>query len=424
MIPSPDGEDPECGVEEQIRISAPDVELNDEGRGERTGREAVREALVAVLDSGLHSVDRLIHADTSVKFRLGDAGQSDLTLLLDRYPVEVADGSEPAEVEITLDKDQTERFVRGRLPLTAAIVTGKVETSGPVRKYLEVDPIIRALLATRAGENVHEGRATGSKDKQSDTVDPDLLAIETRDLHKSFGSNKILQGLDLKIPEGAISVILGPSGTGKSVCLNHVIGLMRPDEGDVLIRGNALSKMGRSELLSLRRDIGVMFQDGALFSAMNVYDNVAFPLRQHTDFAEDEVHELVMEQLDSVGLGDAGTRMPNELSGGMRKRAGLARAMVMNPGIVLCDEPDSGLDPVRTALLGDLLIERHGDHGGTMVIVTHNIMLAKAVADHMSVIWRGKVLEDGMTEQIMDSDTDFIRQFLAGAAEGPLTMDA
>jgi phospholipid/cholesterol/gamma-HCH transport system ATP-binding protein len=157
---------------------------------------------------------------------------------------------------------------------------------------------------------------------------------------------------------------------------------------------------------------------------MNVYDNVAFPLRQHTDFAEDEVHELVMEQLDSVGLGDAGTRMPNELSGGMRKRAGLARAMVMNPGIVLCDEPDSGLDPVRTALLGDLLVERHGDHGGTMVIVTHNIMLAKAVADHMSVIWRGKVLEDGMTEQIMDSDTDFIRQFLAGAAEGPLTMDA
>jgi phospholipid/cholesterol/gamma-HCH transport system ATP-binding protein len=116
--------------------------------------------------------------------------------------------------------------------------------------------------------------------------------------------------------------------------------------------------------------------------------------------------------------------MPNQLSGGMRKRAGLARALVMNPSIVLCDEPDSGLDPVRTALLGDLLVERHADHGGTMVVVTHNVMLAKAVADHISVIWRGQVLEDGMTEQIMASKSEFIQQFLAGDSQGPLTMDA
>jgi phospholipid/cholesterol/gamma-HCH transport system ATP-binding protein len=181
--------------------------------------------------------------------------------------------------------------------------------------------------------------------------------------------------------------------------------------------------MGRAELLAQRRDIGVMFQDGALFSTLNVYDNVAFPLRQHTDFGEHEVHELVMEQLESVGLGNAGDRMPNQLSGGMRKRAGLARALVMNPGIVLCDEPDSGLDPVRTALLGGLLVERHGDHGGTMVVVTHNVMLAKAVADHISVLWRGRVLEAGMTEQIMASDSEFIQQFLAGEPDGPLTMD-
>jgi phospholipid/cholesterol/gamma-HCH transport system ATP-binding protein len=182
--------------------------------------------------------------------------------------------------------------------------------------------------------------------------------------------------------------------------------------------------MSHAELLAQRRDIGVMFQDGALFSTMNVYDNVAFPLREHTDFGEDEVHELVIDQLQSVGLAEAGDRMPNQLSGGMRKRAGLARALVMNPSIVLCDEPDSGLDPVRTALLGDLLVERHAVHGGTMVVVTHNILLARAVADHISVIWRGKVLEDGITAQILASDSEFIQQFLAGAAEGPLTMDA
>jgi phospholipid/cholesterol/gamma-HCH transport system ATP-binding protein len=394
------------------------------GAGDGAEKAAVRRALEAILESGRHSVDRLVHADTSVAFRL--EGQDDVTLLLDRYPCEVAGDGEPAEVEIMLDADQAERFRDGRLSLTAAIVTGAVETTGPVRKYLEVDPIVRRLLAggDEDADTIREARQAVRGDQMVADLDPDLLAIETRDLHKAFGSNKILQGLDLKIPEGSISVILGPSGTGKSVCLNHVIGLMRPDSGDVMIRGQPLSKMGRSELLNLRRDIGVMFQDGALFSAMNVYENVAFPLRQHTDFNEAEVRELVEEQLESVGLSDAGDKLPNQLSGGMRKRAGLARAMVMNPGIVLCDEPDSGLDPVRTSLLGDLLMERHGDHGGTMVVVTHNVMLAKNIADHVSVIWRGKVLEDGMAQQILESDTPFIQQFLAGAAEGPLGMDA
>jgi phospholipid/cholesterol/gamma-HCH transport system ATP-binding protein len=380
----------------------------------------VREALEEALATGLHSVDRLFYASTKVTFELED--EPGVTLLLDRQPVEIGEGE--GEVVIALDREQARAFVAGRLPLTAAIITGRVTSWGPVRKYLEVDPIIRALLARRAGEDVHSGRATASSDVMAGAPDPDLLAIETRDLDKSFGPNRVLRGLNLRIPEGSISVILGPSGTGKSVCLNHVLGLMKPDRGEVLIRSKPLTKMNRSELHALRRDIGVMFQDGALFSMMNVYDNVAFPLRQHTDFGETEVNELVMEQLESVGLGNAADRMPNQLSGGMRKRAGLARALVMNPSIVLCDEPDSGLDPVRTALLGDLLVERHADHGGTMVIVTHNVMLAKAVADHISVIWRGQVLEDGMTEQILASKSEFIQQFLAGDSQGPLTMDA
>jgi phospholipid/cholesterol/gamma-HCH transport system ATP-binding protein len=254
--------------------------------------------------------------------------------------------------------------------------------------------------------------------------DGGLPAIETRALYKSFGSVDVLCGLDLMIPAGMITAILGPSGTGKSVCLQHVIGILRPDAGDVLIRGKALSTMRRDDIFALRRDIGVMFQDGALFSSMSVYDNVAFPLRQHTNFSEPEVDEIVRQQLESVGLTYAAKRMPNELSGGMRKRAGLARAFALNPGIVLCDEPDSGLDPVRTALLGDLLIERHAQYGGTIVVVTHNVMLARRVASYVAVLWRGQVLEAGTAEQVFESETPFIKQFVAGAAVGPLGMDA
>lgn len=405
---------------EESEVSLDGSETSN-GRQGGEGRRSLRDALERALAREGAAADRLAHARTSVAFRLRDARENDVTLLLDRHPCEIAEADDPAEVEIVLDAEQAEGFASGRLSLVSAVVTGSVETKGPVRKYLEVDPILRALLEDEAADAGHEHQAPLRQEKP---IDADLLAIETRDLHKSFGSQTVLNGLNLAIPEGAISVILGPSGTGKSVCLQHIIGLLKPDAGEVLIRGRALSEMSRSEVLNLRRDIGVMFQDGALFSAMNVYDNVAFPLRQHTDFKEPEVRELVEMQLRSVGLGNAGNAMPNELSGGMRKRAGLARAMILNPGIVLCDEPDSGLDPVRTALLGDLISERHAEQGGTIVVVTHNILLARAVADHISVIWQGEVLEAGMKEQILESDTEFIQQFMAGAPEGPLGMDA
>jgi phospholipid/cholesterol/gamma-HCH transport system ATP-binding protein len=254
--------------------------------------------------------------------------------------------------------------------------------------------------------------------------DRDFLAVETRGLHKAFGANRILQGTDLEIPEGVITTVLGPSGTGKSVLIKHIIGLLRPDSGEVLVHGRALRDMSRSEILALRRSIGVMFQDGALFSSMDVYDNVAFPLRQHTDLNEAEVREVVEEQLEAVGLADAAHRFPPELSGGMKKRAGLARSLVLDPGIVLCDEPDSGLDPVRTALLGELLLARQGDLGGTMIVVTHNIALARLISDRIAVLYGGRVLESGSVEQVVESENDFVRQFLAGSVEGPLTMEA
>jgi phospholipid/cholesterol/gamma-HCH transport system ATP-binding protein len=250
------------------------------------------------------------------------------------------------------------------------------------------------------------------------------LAVETRDLRKSFGQNEILRGASLQIPEGGIATVLGPSGTGKSVLVKHVLGLMRPDSGEVFVHGRALSTMTGVEILALRREIGVMFQDGALFSSMSVYDNVAFPLRQHTDLDEHEVRQLVEEHLGAVGLLEAAQRFPKELSGGMKKRAGLARALAMDPGIVVCDEPDSGLDPVRAALLGELLLARQEDFGGTMIVVTHDIALAKLISDHVSVLWRGEVIASGSRDEIWDSDDPFVQQFLSGEAHGPLGMDA
>jgi len=248
-------------------------------------------------------------------------------------------------------------------------------------------------------------------------------AVRVRDLEKSFGSQLVLDGLNLEIPEGVVSVVLGPSGTGKSVLLQHIIRLMRPDAGQVLVRGRDVGTLNRAELFELREEIGVMFQDGALLGTMSVFDNVAFPLRQHTDLREHEIREVVMERLQSVGLAGAAGRMPNELSGGMRKRAGLARALVMDPGILLCDEPDSGLDPVRTALLAELLLEQHDRMGGTMLVVTHDVRLAKYVADHMSLIWKGRAVASGFTADVTGLDDPFVQQFLTGASSGPLSMD-
>jgi phospholipid/cholesterol/gamma-HCH transport system ATP-binding protein len=248
-------------------------------------------------------------------------------------------------------------------------------------------------------------------------------AIEFVDVHKAFGRNKILRGLNMGIPEDKISMILGPSGTGKSVCIKHMVGLLYPDQGDVIVHGESVPNMHDDELFDMRKKFGVLFQDGALFGSMNLLDNVAFPLRQHTDKGEEEVMEIVNRRLQEVGLQDAGDKMPNELSGGMRKRAGFARALVLDPDIVLFDEPDSGLDPVRTALLCELIQEIHEENGGAYVVITHDIMSARRVAEHISVLWKGRIVESGPAEQLFNSDNAFVRQFLSGDSQGPLGME-
>jgi phospholipid/cholesterol/gamma-HCH transport system ATP-binding protein len=248
-------------------------------------------------------------------------------------------------------------------------------------------------------------------------------AIEFIDVHKAFGRNRILRGLNMGLPEGKISMILGPSGTGKSVCIKHMVGLLYPDEGDVLVHGQSVPSMADDELFEMRKKFGVLFQDGALFGSMNLYDNTAFPLRQHTDKSEEEVAEIVNRRLREVGLSDAGDKMPNELSGGMRKRAGFARALVLDPDIVLFDEPDSGLDPVRTALLCELIQEVHDENGGAYCVITHDIMSARRVAEHICVLWKGRIVESGPAKELFDSDNAFVRQFLSGEAQGPLGME-
>jgi phospholipid/cholesterol/gamma-HCH transport system ATP-binding protein len=181
--------------------------------------------------------------------------------------------------------------------------------------------------------------------------------------------------------------------------------------------------MADDDLFEMRKKFGVLFQDGALFGSMNLYDNVAFPLRQHTDKGEEEIAEIVNGRLREVGLGDANDKMPNELSGGMRKRAGFARALVLDPDIVLFDEPDSGLDPVRTALLCELIKEIHEENGGAYVVITHDIASARRVAEFIAVLWRGRIVESGPAADLFASENPFVRQFLSGESQGPLGME-
>ena len=248
-------------------------------------------------------------------------------------------------------------------------------------------------------------------------------SMEVRGVHKSFGPYDILTGLDLNFVDDAITTILGPSGTGKSVLIKHLVGLLQPDQGEVMIFGQDIWKISKQERYDLRKRFGVLFQDGALFGSMNIFDNVAFPLRKHTDRPESEIREVVMDRLSEVGLEQAAAKLPSEISGGMRKRAGFARALILEPDIVLFDEPDSGLDPVRTSLLNDVILDMHDRHKGTYMVVTHDIRTARKVSDYVGVIWKGKAVHYSAAEEAFNSSDPFVRQFLSGESAGPLGMD-
>lgn len=248
-------------------------------------------------------------------------------------------------------------------------------------------------------------------------------AIEVIDLVKQFARARIINGLNLGLPDNEVSMVLGPSGTGKSVLIKLIVGLLYPDAGDILVHGESVPNMTDDELFEMRKKFGLLFQDGALFGSMNIYDNTAFPLRQHTDKSEEEISEIVTRRLAEVGLAEAHYKMPNELSGGMRKRAGFARALVLDPAIVFFDEPDSGLDPVRTALLCELIREIHEENGGCYLVISHDLGTARRIADFIAVLWKGRIVESGPAEELFDSPNDFVRQFLNAEVKGPLAMD-
>ncbi len=241
--------------------------------------------------------------------------------------------------------------------------------------------------------------------------------IQLEAVYKAFGTQQVLNGVDLKIPQGKITVIIGRSGEGKSVLLKTILGLLKPDSGKVLIDGEDFFASGASEQKKLRSKFGMLFQNAALFDSMNVEENVAFPLREHTDLSEEEILHKVEQRLADVGLKDIGHKMPSVLSGGMRKRVGLARALMLEPEIILYDEPTTGLDPLLTDSIDNLIVATQKAFNLTSVVISHDIKATMKIADNIAMLHEGKILEEGTPEQFQQTKHPFIQKFLSGKAD-------
>ena len=243
--------------------------------------------------------------------------------------------------------------------------------------------------------------------------------IEFIDVHKYFGTKKVLTGLNFAIKEGTVAVVMGPSGTGKSTVIKHIVGLLKPTKGQVIVEGLDIAKATEKELLEIRKKIGFAFQFGALFDSMNIYENISFPLREHSDLKESEIKKEVIKSLELVGLDpdEVLHLFPHELSGGMQKRAAIARTIILRPDIILYDEPTSGLDPIASDLISRLIVKLQRELGTTSVVISHDINESFKIADQMIMLYDGKVLADAKPEFFKTTDNPIIRQFIDGISE-------
>lgn len=243
-----------------------------------------------------------------------------------------------------------------------------------------------------------------------------MSLIELRQLHKRFGSLVVLDGVSLSIEAGQSLVILGASGSGKSVMLKHIVGLLRPDSGEVWFDGHRIDTLPERDLMPIRRQFGFLFQMGALFDSLTVGENVAFPLREHTRKSEADIQRAVQQRLTMVGLPQVTGKMPAQLSGGQRKRVALARAIALEPRVILYDEPTTGLDPIRSDVINELILKLKRELNVTSIVVTHDMISAFKVADRIVMLYDGKLIIDGTPEQVKNSENPTVRRFIAGEA--------
>ncbi|MFQ5988918.1 MAG: ABC transporter ATP-binding protein [Candidatus Methylomirabilales bacterium] len=247
--------------------------------------------------------------------------------------------------------------------------------------------------------------------------------VTIRNLHKSFEGQRVLRGVNLEVGQGEIVVVIGRSGEGKSVLLKHLMGLLKPDEGEVYIDGADITRLYGEALDRVRERSGVVFQGGALFDSLTVYENVAFPLREKTRLPEEAIRDKCLSLLKQVGLADMGHKYPAEVSGGMKKRVALARALTMEPEIILFDEPTTGLDPIMVNAIHRLILDLHRRVGFTAIMVSHEIPEIFGIADRVAMLHAGVVVEEGPPEVIQGSANPVVRQFISGDPEGPIQPD-
>jgi phospholipid/cholesterol/gamma-HCH transport system ATP-binding protein len=244
--------------------------------------------------------------------------------------------------------------------------------------------------------------------------------IRIVDLHKSFGGKKVLQGVNLTIERGETLVVIGQSGSGKSILIKHLIGLIKPDKGKIYVDGEEITCLKEDDFRKIRRKFAMLFQEAALFDSLTVMENVMFGLKRYTHYSSAEIKEKSRQALQRVGLRGIENLMPYELSGGMKKRVGLARAIAYQPEIILYDEPSTGIDPIRADAINDLIIQMKNDLKVTSVVITHDMVSTYKVADQIAMLYQGKIIETGTPEQIKTSPNQIVQQFITGAAEGPI----